>query len=356
LRTVPNNGDRRKKPAKEIKRYRVPKEYFAVYNLAYDLTSSVGVFDRAVKSNDYQMQGTSAETAIGIFSVQSEAPTPFTDCFCAMPRWYRVAHYNLFALAWNDLVQHVGDIVNDLYSDSMPHNYLLSDWAVLSLLRIHICIAMNYAPFIVSEDEIKQIRERITNDPDTPWREDDKILEPIKAFVKEGLSRVMRQIRSDSQKRVLLKHQRAFSTWVEYGLPMLSSGEYVSATLGQWIVNQWIDLLMNDEEPNCFEASACRKRCNFVINEKYGIVANDESTNEILKPSCRNCCYSRLWLIYTMIHAPVMFSDQRFDKNKHNSLFFLQEYVVQRQLQNSLINGPLDKKLTDIFSSFSNVR
>ena len=332
---------------------RVPREYFAAYNLAYDLTSSVGVFGRAIQSNDYQMRGNNAAySAIGIFSVQTEAQTPFTSCFCAMPRWYRIAEYNWFAFAWNDLVQHVGNIVNDLHSaDRMPRNHLLSDWVILSLLRIHICIAMNYAPFIVTEAEKTQISNRIQNDPYTPWGPNDNLLAPIQNFVKQGLFSLMTQIQSDSQKSVLTKHRRAFRTWVQYGLPMLSSSAYVSNTLGKWIVEQWIGLLRNDEQMPCFDVSVCRKRCNIVINDKYGIIEKTEETDAILTPACHNCYYSRLWLINTMIFP----SDQQIlDQNKHNALFFLQEYVKQGQLLNSLMNGALDRKLSNIFSAFPN--
>jgi len=229
----------------EILYHRVPQEYFAVYNLAYDLTSSVGVFDRAIQSSDYQMRDASANTAIGILSIQTEERVPFTDCFCAMPRWYRVAHYNLFAFAWNDLVRHVGDIVIGLAPGKMLSNHVLSDWVVLSLLRIHICIAMNYAPFIVTDVERERIRERIEYDAGKLWTPEDP-LSKIKEFVKKGLSSVMKQIGKDSQGRVLLKHQRAFRTWVEYGLPLLSNGEYVSKSLGDWIRTTWAGLFDSD--------------------------------------------------------------------------------------------------------------
>ena len=227
----------------------VPPEYFAVYNLAYDLTSSVGVFGRAINSHEYQMRD---GTPIGIFSIQTEALTPFTYCCCAMPRWYRIKHYNLFALAWNDLVRHVRDIRDELSrkeKNRIPKEHVLSDWIVLSLLRIHICIEMNYSPFLVTKDEKDQILERIIKHPLKEWGRvtgDQKLLGPIKRFVKQGLITVMAHIQSESLVRVLSKHQRAFRTWVEYGLPMLSDSKYVSGYLGKWIVVQWIKLLKSN--------------------------------------------------------------------------------------------------------------
>ena len=188
-----------KKYHREKKLYRVPDEYFAVYNLAHDLTTSHRVFGRAIGNDQYQMRDGSP---INIFSVQNEAETLFTNCYCAMPRWYRLADYNLFALAWNHLVWHVGIIIGKLSPESIkPDNHDLSDWIVLTLLRIQICFEMNYTPFLVTSDEREIVLAKMRSNNQTDGLNSNaeqtykKLITSIKHFVHNGLYSVMQHIR-----------------------------------------------------------------------------------------------------------------------------------------------------------------
>jgi len=233
---------------------------------------------------------------------------------------------------------------------NVPSNHLLSDWVVLSLLRIHICIAMNYAPFIVTEKEKEQIIERMRT-PHQPWNENELLFKEIRHFIEDGLSAVMKQIQEDSQNRVLLKHQRVFRAWVEYGLPMLSSNEYISDTLGKWIGEQWVDLLQKHYPyptgfPTCLKDN-CEKRCNYVAKEQYNIL-KPRIKCEAPQPnlSCRSCCFPRFWMIQALLeHA-----DLKVDTNKHNANFFLQEYKKQKRSLKRLANGVLKEKLKETFA------
>ena len=56
----------------------------------------------------------------------------------------------------------------------------------------------------------------------------------------------MRCISETAKKRALPRHQQAFRTWVQYGLPLLSTKKYVSDSLSNWIFDLWKKLLTED--------------------------------------------------------------------------------------------------------------
>ena len=317
---------------KETKFYTVPNEYFALYNLAYDLTTSKGVFGRTSNNNQYHMRDNSP---VSIFSVRAGTSSLFTNCFCAMPRWYRVADYNLFAVAWNDLVQHVDDIMRTLSAENIiPNNHVLSDWVVLSLLRIHICLEMNCSPFLVTEHETNALLKKIEGDQ--TWSQNDEFFSPILRSVKQGLYSVMEYIKLKSQEHALPKHHQAFKTWVEYGLPMLSIGDYVSEGLGNWIAYQWIMLLItNDDGKNgpraCFQTSKCDQKCLQALEEKYGLTGLRDS-NDKSSHACDSCAYPRFRLVQWILNNP----KQTQIMTKHNSQYFLQEYAKKLQIFHQL--------------------
>ena len=331
--------------------YRVPDEYFALYNLAYDLTNSTGVFGRTSNSNEYQMRD---GTPVSIFSVQTRTSTQFSDCYCAMPRWHRMADYNLFALAWNHLVRQIADIVERLGSTIGEHN--LADWIVLSLIRIHICLEMNYAPFIVSNTEKELVIKYLTRDANARETEKNDLLNPIKQFVKRGLQSAMEHIKQESRSRALPKHHQAFKAWVEYGLPMLSTGDYVSPELGGWIAYQWIMLLITNDDSidddsgdgcTCEKAySGCQQQAEHAIRRKYGIPAQvdlREFLSQImrfddlqtgngdtqLQRDCESCALVRHAFIYAMLKGK--FTKHREDvlKYNHPSAYFWKEYLPE---------------------------
>ena len=179
----------------ETKLIRVPSAYFAAYNLAYDLTATYGVFGRTISSYRYQMRD---DTPVSIFSVYADTSL-FMDCYCAMPRWYRITDYQLFALAWNDLVQRVENIKKELkLGEAMPDDHVISNWVVLSLLRIHICLEMNYSPFVVTDKEEELIIKAIRKEDATKYDERldyysgnpqnfGQLMGMIKCFVQDGL-------------------------------------------------------------------------------------------------------------------------------------------------------------------------
>ena len=347
--TIPNEWEYCKtvldKVAKrETKFYRVPNGYFAVYNLAYDLTTSNGVFGRTINSNQYPMRDGSP---VGIFSVQARTSTLFTDCYCAMPRWYRFADYNLFELAWNDLVRHIEEIMREL--SSVPKEHLLSDWVVLSLLRIHICLVMNYSPFMVTEDEKNAVLTKLRDKPSDTWNDDEEPIKSIKHFVKEGLRSVTEYIKSEWENHALSKHLQAFKVWAEYGLPMLSNGDYVSEKLGRWIVYQWMMLLITNDDhdqpcPDCF--NKCKSSAVTAIWSKYTIpvqwntelpkIGEEESPKtEGLDhhpiSDCESCAIARLALIFVMLDETLNEKQKKtIQKSMHPSLYFLREFFPEQ--------------------------
>ena len=283
---------------KEAKLYRVPDEYFAIYNLAHDLTTRNMVFGSASNSEQYQMRDGSP---VSIFSVQDTSSYKNTDCYCAMPRWYRIANFNLFALAWNNLVLQVGEIIGDL--SLKPGNHDLSDWVVLSLFRIHVCFEMNYSPFVVAQEEVNIVRNNIlakAKEESGRNQEEigaiqsyDNLIEKIQKFVHIGFASVMEHIKIEAGKRVLPRHHRAFKTWVEYGLPMLSNERYVSGALKTWITERWIELLI-------------------LINAQQDVCSQFERVNEQIEQAKKNTKELELSL------------------EQHSSLFFFQEIVTQQ--------------------------
>ena len=324
----------------ETKYYRVPNEYFATYNLAYDLTTSNGIFGNTINSNHYKMRDS---LPVSIFSVQTRTSTLFTDCYCAMPRWHRIADYNLFALAWNDLVRHVRKIMLELSSNGiMPINHVLSDWVVLSLLRIHVCIEKDYSPFLVTQAEInsvlKKIQEEHLGQSNEAQGEQnaityDEVIFSIKKLVKDGLNLIMEGIKQESRKHALPKHHQSFKTWIEYGLPMLSNNDYVSGNLGNWITYQWIMLLITNDDGDgnniCdrYQTPDCNNNCRRVLDEKYGlnVVWNKEITTR--NEHCHSCAAPRLQLIERMLTYP----GQKLNLERHNSHYFLKEYAKNYQ-------------------------
>ena len=406
--TYYNTTDPKKdKEGRTITRHHVPDEYFAVYNLAYDLTTSHGVFGRTNNTNQYQMRDGSPVT---IFSVQARTATQFTDCYCVMPRWHRIADYNLFAMAWNDLVQHVGEIMSNLGSANiMPNNHILSDWVMLSLLRIHICLEMNYSPFLITEKETQLVIDKIRDDRSNPKKGGAQecygdLIKSMKYFVKQGLRSTMEHIKLEAQKHALPKHHQAFRAWVEYGLPMLSTGDYVSPppesnasessapksdNLGAWIANQWVMLLLTNDDPisgrehkkdSCGNDQKCRHNVEQAVHSKYGIsiqwkegvlptIASESKVPEIgktnkkpisrakedlkspqntgtnpsgesLAPDCESCAIVQLALIAALLNGLPQ-DDKRKEEEKkkaetsvrdsiHPSQYFLREYLPQQ--------------------------
>ena len=373
---------------KTTKRYHVPDEYFAVYNLADDLTATTGVFGKTDINKRYRMRD---GTPVRIFSVRAGTTALFSDCYCAIPRWHRIAEYDLFALAWNDLVRNVSDIVRQLPSDKWQNESILADWVVLSLLRICICVGMNSTPFLVQEnekelvlryirddqmtkDDYKQIAKHIPQNevieiiektkPKLPQNEQNLIIQgiqgivveglnekneqcceyinkypkirqkmydfllfsPIKHLVKKGLCSMMGHIRQVAMERALPRYYQALKSWVEYGLPMLSNGDYVSKELGDWIVYQWVMLLITnddgkDNDPTCglYQTEFCKNNYKQVLYRKYGVGKQSKITP---KADCYSCAYPRLRLIEHMLGD----LNQELKLEKHNSHFFLREY------------------------------